>query len=264
MSTVRVLASYRDDDGNEIVYEGAPLTEHISVKFYGKNNRLRIADNAKIVWLSVDFAGDGGEVTILPTSQPRAGLRLSLRVGYGSRIHIGENVGTTNQTFISAVEGASVDIGYDCMIATGVEIRTDDAHPIYGVRTGKRVNTTESIVIGDHVWLAKNAVVLGGVSIGSGSVIGFGSIVTRSVPNNCIAAGVPARVVKRHIAWERPVLRTRRSGQNVPGPNEKNEQFWNMTQESVPDVVPAGRSLRQRVAQWARPRASRRAERRLG
>lgn len=253
MSTVRVLKSYRDDDGNELVYEGTPLSERISIAFHGKNNRLHVADNAKVVSLTVDFAGDGGEVTILPTTQARAGLRLSLRVGYDSRIHIGENVGTTNQTFISAVEGASVEIGTDCMIATGVEIRTDDAHPIYGVQTGKRVNTTESIVIGDHVWLTKNVVVMGGVNVGSGSVIGFGSILTRSVPNNCIAAGVPARVVKRNIAWERPVLRTRRPGQDQPRPGEKNEQFWNMTRESLPEVVPVRQTLRQRLAQWTRP-----------
>lgn len=264
MSIVRALAPYADDKGNEIVYDGAPRTKDFVVEFSGRNNRLVVADNTKIVSLSVHFAGDGGEINLLPTSQPRTGLRLSLRVGHGSRIQIGENVGTTRRAFISAVEGASVVIGEDCMLAAGIEIRTDDSHPIYSVRTGKRLNPSASVEIGAHVWLGKHATIMGGVTIGSGSVVGLGSIVTRSVPNNSIAVGVPAKVVKRDAAWERPMLRTRRPGQKVPGPNEKNEQFWNLTQESVPDVAPAGRSLRQRVAQWAHPRTSRRAERRLG
>ncbi|MDT0156408.1 acyltransferase [Microbacterium sp. ARD32] len=261
MSAVRTLEPYRDDRGNEIIYEGEPRREHVSVRFAGDNNRLYVAENAKIVSLSVDFAGDGGQVEILPTSRPRTGLRLSLRIGHSSKIHIGENVGTTNRAFISAVEGAEVRIGYDCMIATGVEIRTDDAHPIYGVRTGKRINPSESIEIRDHVWIAKNAVIMGGVTIGTGSVVGFGSIVTRNVPNNSIAAGAPARVVKRHIAWERPVLRTRRPGQVVPAANEKNAEYWNLTEETTPDVVPVERQLRRGFAQWFTPRRQQRSKR---
>ncbi|WP_313477376.1 acyltransferase [Microbacterium sp.] len=257
MKTVNVLEPYRDDDGNEIVYDGPALSVPINIRFSGKNNRLHIAEGADVRWLSLDFAGDGGQVRILRTSRPRAGLRLSLRVGYSSSVQIGEDVGTTNRLFISAVEGASVHIGDDCMIATGIEIRTDDAHPVYAVQTGKRVNPTKSIVIGDHVWLAKDAVIMGGVTIGSGSVIGFRSIVTRSVPNNCIAAGAPAKVVRRHIAWERPTLRTRRPGQDVPRQNEKNEEFWRMTEEAVPDVVSAGRPLRRRLARWVPPFAHR-------
>lgn len=251
MSAVRVLRSYRDDNGNEIIYDGAERKDQIRVKFTGKNNRLHVADDAKIVSLSVDFSGDGGEVKILPTSRPRTGLRLSLRIGYDSRIEIGENVGTTNRAFISAVEGASVRIGTDCMIATGIEIRADDAHAIYDVRTGKRVNHSASIDIGDHVWLAKNVIVMGGVTIGSGSVIGFGSIVTRNVPNNCVAVGTPARVVRRHIAWERPVLRTRPAGLDTPRKGEKTEQFWAMTEEPEEPEVEASSSM-WRLTSWAR------------
>lgn len=256
MTTTRVLRAYRDDRGNEIIYDGHPRTDFISVKFAGSNNVLRVADNAKIVSLSVDFAGDGGEVIILPTSQRRTGLRLSLRVGHQSGIEIGENVGTTKRAFISAVEGASVRIGNDCMIATGVEIRTDDAHPIYDVRSGTRVNPSESIDIGDHVWLAKNSVIMGGVTIGTGSVIGFGSIVTRSVPNNCIAVGAPARVVRRHVAWERPMLRDRLPAHDEPLPGEAHKEFWRITEETAPHPTRKAEPPRRFFRLW--PRAAKR------
>ena len=250
MTVLRILECYRDDHGNEIVYTGAPLAENVRISFSGHNNRVLIAEDAKIVSLALEFAGNGGVLTILPTSQRRTGLRLSLRVGHRSRIMIGENCGTTRRAFISAVEGASVSIGADCMLAAGIEIRTDDAHPIYDVRTGRRLNSSESIEIGDHVWIAKHATIMGGVTIGSGAVIGLGSIVTRSVPNNSIAVGAPARVVRRDIAWERPMLRSRPPGQSGPGLHEKNEQFWQLTRDMLPTVVPVTQSRRQRLARF--------------
>jgi acetyltransferase-like isoleucine patch superfamily enzyme len=51
------------------------------------------------------------------------------------------------------------------------------------------------ITIGDDVWLGASAIVLGGVSIGEGSVVGAGSVVTQDLPPYSIARGVPARVV---------------------------------------------------------------------
>lgn len=238
MITLRALQPYKDDSGNEIVYDGVPVKGRVIVRFSGTNNRLVVAADAKIIELRAQFVGDGGSAEILPTSRPRTGLRFSLRVGHESHIRIGENVGSQGRTLISAVEGADVAIGNDCMLATGIEIRTDDSHPIYSVRSGKRVNTSESISIGDHVWLAKHAVVMGGVEIGSGSVVGFRSIVTGSIPNNCIAVGAPARVVKNDIVWERPMLARRRPGQTGPGPGEKSERYWKLTSGVAGEAAP--------------------------
>lgn len=97
-------------------------------------------------------------------------------------------------------------IGDDCMFATGNEIRTDDAHAIYDMETGERLNHSRSITIGNHVWLAFQSVVLGGSSIGDGSVIGYRALVKGEVPPNSVAVGSPARVVRSGIIWKRPHL----------------------------------------------------------
>jgi acetyltransferase-like isoleucine patch superfamily enzyme len=58
------------------------------------------------------------------------------------------------------------------------------------------LKTKGGIVVGDDVWLGFGVVVLDGVRIGKGAVVGAGSVVTRDIPDNAIAVGVPARVVK--------------------------------------------------------------------
>lgn len=52
------------------------------------------------------------------------------------------------------------------------------------------------ITIGNDVWIGMDTIVLGGVTIGNGSVIAAGSVVTKSIPENVLAGGVPARVIK--------------------------------------------------------------------
>jgi len=271
MNTVRVLEPYRDDLGNEIVFDGDPIASGIDVRFGGRNNRLFVASNAKIVELGVEFGGDGSTVEILPTSRPRTGLRFGLRLGHDSQIRIGENVGSQGRTMVTAVEGTQVVIGDDCMLSNGIEIRSDDSHAIYSVRTGKRVNVSESIRIGDHVWIAKHATIMGGVTIGSGSVIGFRSVVTSDVPNNCVAVGAPARVVRRDIAWERPMVTSRLPDEVYPREGEKTERYWNLTQGGEPRLVApvkrrtgAKRRLARFVPRRLRPLAARIANRAEG
>lgn len=59
--------------------------------------------------------------------------------------------------------------------------------------------SSKPVTIGNNVWIGANAIILKGVSIGSGSVIAAGSVVTKDVPNNCVVAGNPAKVVKESI-----------------------------------------------------------------
>lgn len=61
-----------------------------------------------------------------------------------------------------------------------------------------RYNPGDRVVIGDGSWLGKNVVVIGNVSIGKNCVIAANSVVTKDVPDYSIAAGIPARVIKRY------------------------------------------------------------------
>lgn len=58
-------------------------------------------------------------------------------------------------------------------------------------------NIAGSITVGDHVWIGGRSIILGGVSIGEGAVIAAGAIVTRDIPPYTVAAGAPARVIKK-------------------------------------------------------------------
>jgi acetyltransferase-like isoleucine patch superfamily enzyme len=59
----------------------------------------------------------------------------------------------------------------------------------------------QPVHIGNKVWIGANVTILKGVSIGDGSVIAAGSVVTRSIPANCLAGGIPAKVIKENVAW---------------------------------------------------------------
>ncbi|WP_436629411.1 acyltransferase [Latilactobacillus sakei] len=90
-----------------------------------------------------------------------------------------------------------IDIGNDVAIAENVTIRDTDNHYIY--RDGYEIS--KPITIEDHVWIGMNATILKGVTIGAGSIVAAGSIVTKDVPSNCLVAGTPAKVIKHDIYW---------------------------------------------------------------
>ena len=198
--TLTHLAAWADDRGNVIEYDGPPRTD-VAVTFGGSNNRLVVDARAKIAPGAWNFTFSSNNGLIKLGAGPRL-IRPSVRVGEDARVLIGRNVNSTGKVIITAAEGATVRIGRGGLIASQVEIRADDAHAIFDVRTGQRVNHSRDIVIGPHVWLAGQVVVLGGVTIGEGSVVGVGSVVTRSLPNNVVAVGSPAVVVRRDVGWE--------------------------------------------------------------
>ncbi len=83
------------------------------------------------------------------------------------------------------------------MIAPGCVICDTDSHHIDNpdLRWIEK-GPSEPIVIGPDVWIGMRTLVLKGVSIGQGTVVGAGSVVTRSLPPNVLAAGVPAKVIR--------------------------------------------------------------------
>lgn len=61
---------------------------------------------------------------------------------------------------------------------------------------------TKPVCIGNHVWIGQRAMILKGVSIGDGAIIAAGAVVTRDVPAGCLAAGVPAKVIRKNVEWK--------------------------------------------------------------
>jgi acetyltransferase-like isoleucine patch superfamily enzyme len=123
----------------------------------------------------------------------------------GAEATLGEHC-TAIMVRLELLETARISLGDDCMMSAQVAFQSSDGHPIFDRGSGVRLNPAEDIRVGDHVWLSAGVRVLKGVEIGSGSVVGAGAVVASSVPANCIAAGVPARVVRENIEWRRDEL----------------------------------------------------------
>ena len=93
----------------------------------------------------------------------------------------------------------SIKIGNNVMVSHDVTIIDTDAHCM----SYKDYEMTKPIVIEDNVWIGMKATILKGVTIGTGSMIGAGAVVTKSVPPYCLAVGVPAKVIKEGIKWRK-------------------------------------------------------------
>lgn len=124
---------------------------------------------------------------------------------YGKHISIGNNVIINiNCTFVDCNR---IEIGNNVLIASNVQIYT----ATHSVNTAERLvagwqENSETpffrtfalpVIIEDNVWIGGGTIILPGVTIGKNSVIGAGSIVTRSVPENSVAFGNPCRVIRK-------------------------------------------------------------------
>ncbi len=112
-----------------------------------------------------------------------------------NNIHIGNKVFINQQCIFVAEEkitiGNNVAIGFRCMLITS----NNEVH--LSPDTHKRVHYNEPIVIEDDVWIGSGAVILPGVTVGRGSVVAAGAVVTKDVPPLTLVGEVPARIIKK-------------------------------------------------------------------
>ena len=111
----------------------------------------------------------------------------------GKNLFFGNNVyANFNLTVVDDVE---IIVGNNVLFAPNCTLTTAN-HPLDSTLRGKGYQYCKKIVIEDNVWLGSNVVVLPGVTIGANSVIGAGAVVTKNIPANSLAMGVPCRVVR--------------------------------------------------------------------
>ena len=123
---------------------------------------------------------------------------------YGSNIRIGDRTFLNYDVLI--LDGAPVTIGNDVLIGPRVCIYTA-AHPIDPDVRSTELLQAAPVRICDKVWIGGSAVINPGVTVGEGSIVGSGSVVTRDVPPYVVAAGNPCRVIRQitdedKAAWQ--------------------------------------------------------------
>lgn len=150
-----------------------------------------------------DFAGITAVVKELIDAPEGAFINPPFYCDYGFHIHVGRNFyANYNCTILDVSE---VTIGENCFMAPNVSIYTA-GHPIHPDTRNSGYEYGKAVTVGDNVWIGGNTVILPGVTIGSNVVIGAGSVVSRDIPDWCVAAGNPCRVIRKITEEDRNKL----------------------------------------------------------
>ncbi len=166
----------------------------------GNNNEVTIGKDCLLTNTVVNICGDNNRLVIHDKARFMGPCRIILGGGVNSLV-IGENAGIRGVEF-NVDGGGRMEIGALCMFSYGITLRNHDSHRIIDPSSGRVHNPPKDVILGRHVWIAQNATILKGCHIGDDSVIGYGSIVTKSCPPGSVMAGVPAKIVKEDINWD--------------------------------------------------------------
>lgn len=116
-----------------------------------------------------------------------------LHANWGCHTHFGKNVYANFN--LTLVDDTDIFVGDSVMFGPNVTVATA-GHPIDPALRLKVGQFNIPVHIGNNVWIGANSVILPGITIGDNSVIGAGSIVTKDIPENVVAAGNPCRVLR--------------------------------------------------------------------
>lgn len=186
------------DQGNVVIGRPAKIQGTFRISEYLTGTRIQFGTSVTLRNCSFKFPMGGGELKI----GDHTTLRSLVHIGPKSKLTIGNHTVFNRDCELHAWEAASIKIGDACLFSN-IKIRTSDMHSIYDLATKKRVNFSRDVFVGNKVWVAEGAVLGKGSHIEDGSVIGSYSFVTGHIESNCIAAGTPAKIVRKGIYWER-------------------------------------------------------------
>lgn len=193
-----------------IFYKLLNFPTTLRIKLYPRINRMILKAHGVVFGKNIQIPSNvlwlirGARITIGDNFYLSSGngvnpiasnLQADVYVEPGATLTIGNNVGMSS-TRLWIHESAR--IGNNVKIGGCVLITDTDAHPMdYMARRSSNEGTKSApVVIEDDVWIGAHCIILKGVTIGARSVIGAGSVVTKSIPADCVAAGNPCRVIK--------------------------------------------------------------------
>ena len=166
----------------------------------GEGSVVVACDNAQIHGAKITVIGKRNLVVIGPFARPR---RVDIRLEGDDCVFLLGAESTWESGLALVTHSRVMAVGKDCMISSGVVVRTADGHGIYNKETKEHLNNPGDVVVGDHVWIGSGVRLSKGVKIHHGSVIGQEAVVTKDIEPNTINVGIPARTVNTGIVWSR-------------------------------------------------------------
>lgn len=174
------------------------LNEGFLLIIKGNNNTVNLGT---IILRYSNILGMSG-LKLIIGQLPGLGAGVS-RVVNNCRVDIGNRVVINGVTLYLQEDKSNVSIGEDSQLSWGIDIWCTNAHTITNLK-GEPINFAQSIEIGKHVWVGKDVKIGKNTKIPDNSIVGWGSIVTKVFNEpNIILAGIPAKIVKRGINWDR-------------------------------------------------------------
>lgn len=163
---------------------------------YGKNFRI----NGRIYCVSNSadgiVIGDNVNINSSRSSNPIGGDTKTILFAKGNgKIRIGNGCGISNATLFAC---ESITLGNQIFVGGGTKIYDTDFHWIdFQKRMSKKGGVTRPVIIKDGAFIGAHCIILKGVTIGERSIVGAGSVVTKSIPDGEIWAGNPAKFIRR-------------------------------------------------------------------
>ena len=186
-------------NGNKIIGY-YPKVNNSTITFIGENNILYCEQGVELVDSELRFEGNN---SIIYLSSNRHKYKLYVRIFNNSVCFMGKDNYINQKLTIRLSEQKHCFIGDNGIISMNIVIRNADAHLIYSCSTGKRINESKSVFIGDHVWIGQDVRILKGAQIDSGSIVGAMSVVAgKRIMHNSSWAGNPCKLISDDVFWD--------------------------------------------------------------
>ena len=192
--------SYTSGKNNKILNKGG-VKVGSRIQIAGHGNKLIMEKGCMLLNSLVKISGNNNEV-VLKANSYVSGAELWVE-NNSCHLEIGGGTFVGHHSHLACTEdGSKLIIGNDGMISSYVQIRTGDSHSIIDME-GNRINHAQSVIIGSHCWIGEGARVMKGVTLEGDDVVSTGAIVTKTFGKNVLLGGIPAKVLKDNVSWDK-------------------------------------------------------------
>lgn len=215
------VAQFEQMKDNNVI--GRPKLVDSNIIFNGKNNILVFDHNIQLNKASIEFNGNNS-IVYLGSNLTRD---FKLRIFSNSAAFLGRDIDSGLSLAINVFENQNVIIGDDCFIGDYVFISSADNYPFYTCDTHERINYSNSVYIGDHVYLGHKSTISKGVKIGSGSIVDNASFIPphAKIPSNVYLSGSPAKIIQNDVFFTKDFLGKFTSEDSFNSKNYKSDVF---------------------------------------